>query len=100
MQAMVACYCQGQHGLRADVCPSCQELLDYARVRLSRCRFQQEKPNCAKCPVHCYQASYREQVKVVMRYAGPRMIWRHPWLALMHLLAAHRRSAKRPSVCE
>jgi hypothetical protein len=27
----------------------------------------------------------RERAREVMRYAGPRMLRRHPWLALMHL---------------
>ena len=27
-----------------------------------------------------------EQVREVMRYAGPRMPLRYPWLALLHLL--------------
>jgi hypothetical protein len=43
-----------------------------------------EKPVCVKCPVHCYQRFRREQVKAVMRYAGPRMLWRHPILSLRH----------------
>jgi hypothetical protein len=28
----------------------------------------------------------REQVKTVMRYSGPRMSYRHPYLAMRHLL--------------
>jgi hypothetical protein len=28
----------------------------------------------------------REHVRVVMRTAGPRMIWRHPVLAVRHVL--------------
>jgi len=28
----------------------------------------------------------REKVREVMRYSGPRMILRHPWLALMHVV--------------
>jgi hypothetical protein len=36
--------------------------------------------------VHCYQRDRREQVKHVMRFAGPRMLWRHPWLSVCHLL--------------
>jgi hypothetical protein len=32
----------------------------------------------------------REQVKEVMRYAGPRMIFRHPVLAVMHWVDAFR----------
>jgi len=27
----------------------------------------------------------RERIRAVMRYAGPRMLWRHPLLALLHL---------------
>jgi hypothetical protein len=26
----------------------------------------------------------REPIKAVMRYAGPRMMYRHPWLAVRH----------------
>ena len=47
---------------------------------------------CAKCPIHCYQPEVREKVKAVMRYAGPRMIWRHPILALRHWLDAYRKA--------
>src|ERR1039458_9083564 len=78
--AMVRCYCEGHHDTKAALCPECQGLLDYAAVRLERCRFGVEKPVCVKCPVHCYQRARREQVKAVMRYAGPRMLWRHPIL--------------------
>jgi Nitrous oxide-stimulated promoter len=81
---MVDCYCHAHHGATTGLCPECQGLVDYAAVRLERCRFGVEKPTCAKCPVHCYQRSRREQVKTVMRYAGPRMVWRHPVLSLLH----------------
>ncbi len=84
--AMVCCYCRDHHGTRAALCPECQGLLDYAAVRLERCRFGLEKPVCVKCPVHCYQPARREQVRAVMRYAGPRMLWQHPLLCLRHWL--------------
>jgi hypothetical protein len=32
----------------------------------------------------------RERVRDVMRYAGPRMMWRHPWLALAHVVDGRR----------
>jgi hypothetical protein len=42
----------------------------------------------------------RERVRTVMRYAGPRMMWRHPFLALAHLVDGRRPAplpkAKRP----
>jgi hypothetical protein len=37
----------------------------------------------------------REQVRAIMRYAGPRMLLRHPVLALMHVWdGRHRKHAK------
>lgn len=87
---MLEIYCRAQHNQCGALCPDCQSLLDYAEGRLERCVFQEEKPTCAKCPVHCYQATYREQVKVVMQFAGPRMLWRHPILAIRHILDGYR----------
>ena len=90
IEAMLECYCRDHHGTNSRLCSECQGLLDYAQVRLSRCRFGQAKPTCAKCPVHCYQPKRREQVKEVMRYAGPRMLWQHPVLAILHLMDGHK----------
>ena len=49
----------------------------------------------ARCPVHCYRPGMREAVREVMRYAGPRMVVRHPVLALRHLLDGRRREPSR-----
>jgi tRNA(Met) C34 N-acetyltransferase TmcA len=84
MEAMIKIYCRSHHRSSATLCADCQGLLDYANMRLERCRFGEEKPTCAKCPVHCYQRTRREQVKVVMRQAGPRMLWEHPVMSLRH----------------
>jgi hypothetical protein len=90
--AMISCYCQGHHHAGPALCRECWQLLDYAALRLERCRFGVEKPVCAKCPVHCYHPIRREQVKAVMRYAGPRMLWRHPILSLRHWLDGFRQA--------
>jgi hypothetical protein len=82
--AMLDIYCHDHHG--GAFCQECHELMGYVNLRLERCRFGDEKPTCAKCPVHCYQRDRREQIKIVMRYAGPKMLWKHPWLSLWHLL--------------
>lgn len=93
LRAMVLCYCQDlHHTLGKALCPDCEALLSYASVRLDRCRFGEMKPTCAKCPVHCYAPDRREQVRTVMRYAGPRMLWRHPILCLFHWLDSFRRA--------
>ena len=82
--AMIHIHCRDQHG--GPLCDECRQLMQYVSVRLDRCRFGEDKPTCAKCPVHCYQKDRREQIRVVMRYAGPKMLWEHPWLSLWHLL--------------
>lgn len=85
---MIDIYCHGKHNGRADgLCPDCQALLSYALLRLDHCRFGERKPVCKKCPVHCYRPDMRERIRDVMRYAGPRMLLRHPVSSLRHLLA-------------
>ena len=91
LAAMLQIYCRAHHG-GAMLCAECQALRDYADVRLARCRFQDNKPTCANCPVHCYRPEAREQVRRVMRYAGPHMLWRHPILSLRHLMDGYRKA--------
>jgi hypothetical protein len=94
MELMVRIFCRDQHPAGGGLCPECLALLDYAAVRLDRCRFGADKPTCAKCPVHCYQKQRREQVRALMRYAGPRMLWEHPILSLRHWVDGRLASAK------
>lgn len=61
-------------------------LCAYAEKRLDKCVFGEEKPACKQCPVHCYQPAKREEMKAIMRWAGPRMLWRHPVLTVRHLI--------------
>jgi len=82
--AMLHIYCRDRHG--GGLCRDCQELMYYVNLRLDRCRFAGDKPTCAKCPAHCYQRDRREQIKTVMRHAGPKMLWQHPLLSFWHLL--------------
>lgn len=84
--AMLAIYCSDHHGTRGALCSDCAGLLDYAERRLDNCPFQEEKPVCNHCEVHCYAAIQRERVRDVMRYAGPRMLLPHPILSLFHML--------------
>lgn len=90
LDVMIRLYCRGRHGTVSGLCPDCAALRDYAHLRLEKCRFQEGKTTCARCPVHCYRPEMREKVREVMRYAGPRMPARHPLLALYHLLDGRR----------
>jgi hypothetical protein len=92
MSAMVRIYCRDHHHPPEGFCAECRQFLDYAGVRLERCRFGAEKPTCANCPVHCYQRDRREQARVIMRHAGPRMMWEHPVMSLHHWLDGFRKA--------
>lgn len=97
--AMIAMYCQGhRHGNSAVLCPRCARLSEYAARRLVRCMFGDDKPTCAKCAVHCYSAERRAEIKVVMKWAGPRMLLNHPLLAISHLLDGRRPAPSFPAV--
>ena len=86
IKALLELYCREKHAGGGTLCAACKELLAYADKRLECCAFQGSKPTCAKCPIHCYQPQYRERIKAVMKYAGPRLPLRHPVLAARHLL--------------
>lgn len=91
---MIAIHCAGNHA-KADrcehaacgepVCAECKALDDYACLRTQRCRRMGEKVSCEVCPYHCYTAQMREKIRQVMRYAGPRMLTKHPISAIRHL---------------
>ena len=81
---MVKLYCRKKEGNRT-LCPSCRELLEYMNHRLSHCPFGNQKTTCRQCPLHCYKPAMREQIRNVMRYAGPRMLLYHPIDAIRHL---------------
>ncbi len=86
IEAMIALFCRDQHGSPQTLCGECARLWAYAQQRLDKCPYGENKPTCVKCPIHCYKPAAREQVKAVMRYAGPRMLLRRPILAIRHML--------------
>ncbi|MHC4758277.1 MAG: nitrous oxide-stimulated promoter family protein, partial [Planctomycetota bacterium] len=76
------------------LCPECKHLLDYAKNKLTNCPFAPHKGPCSKCSIHCYKPEYRTRIIEVMRYSGPRMLTRHPVLAVDHLLSGRRKQKK------
>lgn len=76
IQRMIALYQRRCPGALADNAHY-QALNAYADKRLDKCVFGENKPACKQCPVHCYQPAKREEMKQIMRWAGPRMLWRY-----------------------
>jgi predicted amidophosphoribosyltransferase len=91
IEAVMEIFCREQHqSARGTLCSECQSLQAYALQRLERCPFQENKSTCANCAVHCYKPEMRRRIRTVMLYAGPRMLLRHPILAVRHLLDGRR----------
>jgi len=83
---MVELYCIKNHDSGNDICEKCYELKEYAFRRLLNCPFKEDKPICSDCTVHCYKKDMQCRMKEVMRFAGPRMVYKHPYLAIMHFI--------------
>lgn len=98
--SMIAIYCHGMHKTkRGTLCGECQALHDYAALRTDKCPMMETKTFCSACKIHCYSKEMQEQIRQVMRYAGPRMLFVHPVLALRHVKVtlAGKRKEKRAS---
>ena len=92
---MIGLYCHKNHGTpKGQLCPECQELADYARSRSDRCPFMETKTFCSNCRVHCYRPAMREQIRQVMRWSGPRMMFYHPILAVNHVLSVKKEAGR------
>jgi hypothetical protein len=82
---MIDMYCKNEHE-QDTICEECQKLKEYAYFRLSKCPFQEKKPACQNCKIHCYKPGMKDFVKDVMKKSGPKMILKHPYFAVMHVV--------------
>ncbi len=87
---MVKMYCKHNHKKNELLCSHCTELSEFAQERITRCVFQGDKPVCSECQIHCYHLDMRNKIKAVMRFAGPKIIFRHPILGIRHLIDKRR----------
>ena len=83
---MIKMYCKHYHHTKGELCDECSKLLDYVKLRRSKCPFGDNKTFCSNCKVHCYNKEMREKIKKVMRYSGPRIFFIHPVIASKHIL--------------
>jgi hypothetical protein len=112
VQLMTNIYCKAHHQHKiaqhavsspnalnpnGKLCEQCVDFLEYALMRLDRCPYGENKPTCRQCPIHCYKPEYKAMSQAIMRYAGPRMLFTHPILAIKHLLAERRPVPVKPT---
>lgn len=113
---MITLYCKKNHGSddkgaesgeisgkhrtvkkRFQLCPECAALHEYAMLRSDKCPFMETKTFCSNCKVHCYQPQMREQIRKVMRFSGPRMLFYHPIMAIRHVIENKREKKRQES---
>lgn len=85
---MIDLYCRDIHQKTVKnirgLCTDCQKTKEYSILKLDNCPFGGNKPVCSKCSVHCYNHDKRKKIREIMRYAGPRMLFEHPMIAIKH----------------
>jgi hypothetical protein len=74
---MIVMYYWRYHGGKG-VCKNCRKLATYAEQRIRRCPFGENKPPCGKCEIRCLKPLMSSQIRDVMRFAWPKMLYRHP----------------------
>jgi hypothetical protein len=89
---MIDLYCKDYHEMDKELCAECRQFKDYAFLRLDKCPFQDKKSTCGKCTVQCYKPDMKQQAYIVMKYSGPRLLFRHPGLALHHIWDKRRKA--------
>lgn len=90
VDAMILIYCNDHHGNSTKPCLRCFELGVYAKSRLKNCQYQSKKPVCGRCGLTCYNVQNKDYAESIFNYAGPRMMFQHPKLGLLHFIDAFR----------
>lgn len=85
VRIMIGIYCKAHHASSEGLCEKCEELACYYERRVERCPLGENKRSCKVCTIHCSEKLHQAQIRQVMRYAGPRMMFSHPLMALRHL---------------
>lgn len=88
LEAIGSIYCRGNHDAAkrdaAGMCPECREAIEQTLDRASSCPHGHEG-NCQDCKTHCQRGEAQVRIKAIMRYAAPRMAFRHPIMTLEYM---------------
>ena len=82
--ALIRIYCRSRHSAGPELCAGCSDLQRYVAERMAHCVLHHAKPTCVACAVRCFAPPQQAHIRAVLRYAGPRLFWRHPVRAFWH----------------
>lgn len=86
VKKMIYIYCRKNHKYKNEVCPECRDLILYSYSKVDNCPHMKSKTFCSACNTSCYRENYKEKIKMVMRFSGPRMLFHNPVLTIKHLI--------------
>ena len=92
IEIMVKLFCRKNHQNGSGLCRECSEVLDYTNLRIIKCPYKENKPACNTCTIHCFKNTFKEKVREIMAFSGPRMMIYHPVYAFLHILDKHRKA--------
>lgn len=72
---------------KKDLANECEELKLYAIKRIDACPHRNKSFFCSSCETPCYNPEMRDKIRNVMRYSGPRMLFKHPIMSIKHALS-------------
>lgn len=80
---MIGIFCQDVHKTDGvELCPECEELLEYIKKRVNSCPRMAEKTLCSECRTHCYAPNRQQRIKQIMHYSGSKLALRSPVMAV------------------
>ncbi|MBU5312099.1 nitrous oxide-stimulated promoter family protein [Tissierella carlieri] len=86
VRKMIYIYCKKKHNSENELCSECEDLILYSYSRVDNCPHTQSKTFCSFCDTSCYREDYKEKIKAVMRFSGPRMLYHNPIITIKHLI--------------
>ena len=86
MKKIIHMYCRKKHShCDGTLCDACSDVWQYAQQRINACPHMAHKTFCSACKTHCYETTYRERIREIMRYGGPRLLFDSPMMVLRHM---------------
>lgn len=88
LEAIGGIYCRGNHASapkdEAGMCPECRAAIERTLERAVACPRGHEG-NCQDCDIRCQRGEAQQRIREIMRYAAPRMAFRHPLMTFDYL---------------
>lgn len=85
---MGSIYCKAHHGAEqkdaAELCEDCRSVVEGTLSRTEQCP-NGHSGNCQDCDIKCQRGESQQKIKAIMRYAAPRMTFRHPFMTMEYL---------------